>query len=519
MNSGITKMSATELAREIASGGLSSREVIEAHIACVEAVNPSLNALVVSRFDEARVEADAADAARHRGDELGLLHGVPVTIKEAFDVADTPTTLGLSKRASHRAVSDAVAVARLRRAGAIVLGKTNVPQLVMLNETDNPLYGRTNNPHNLERATGGSSGGCAALVAAGGAALSLGSDIGGSVRFPAHACGVQGLKPTANRLSMLGHAPIFGGQEAVPAQPGPVARSVADLELALRVLAAPGQETFDAGIATVELGNMTDIKVERLRVAMFDDNKILRPAPAIRRAVHEAAEALRARGVAVEEWTPPDLSEAWDIYQGLLFADGMRWARRVLRGSKVDWRVRRIVESLRLPRALFRVGAWELSLLKQKHLSDSTRRLGRRTVAEYWRLIERRADYRARFIQSLDARRFDAILCPPDALPALTHGGSFYLTDALSYGALYNLLGMPAGVVRVTCVREGEESDRPQSSDIVERAARRVEANSAGLPVGVQVAARHWREDIALALMSVIEENFTPQADCPPHKN
>ncbi|HVF48568.1 MAG TPA: amidase family protein, partial [Pyrinomonadaceae bacterium] len=466
MSSDVIAMGAAGLARAIRSGEVSAREAVEAYAGRIEEVNPALNALVVPLFAEARKEADAADAARRRGDELGALHGVPITIKESFDVAGTPTTLGLSKRAAHRATGDAPTVARLRRAGAIVLGKTNVPQLVLLNETDNPVYGRTNNPHNPARSPGGSSGGCAALVAAGGTALSLGSDIGGSIRFPSHACGVQGLKPTANRLTMLGHAPIFDGQEAIPAQPGPLARSVEDLQLALRVLAAQGQETFNASIASVKPGDMNDIKPETLRVAVFDDNRIMRPAPAIRRAVREASERLRGRGVAVEAWTPPDVSEAWDIYQGLLFADGMAWARRALRGSRRDWRIRRIVVGLRLPRVLFRVGAWELSLLRQKHLSDSTRRLGRRTVGEYWRLLERRAEYRARFIRSLDAGGFDAVLCPPDALPALTHGSSFYLTDALSYSALFNLLGMPAGVVAATSVRAGEETDRTASRDI-----------------------------------------------------
>jgi fatty acid amide hydrolase len=336
----------------------------------------------------------------------------------------------------------------------------------------------------------------------------MGSDIGGSIRFPAHACGVCGLKPTSNRLTMLGHAPIFTGQEAIPAQPGPLARSVADLQLALRVLAAPGQNLFDAGVAPVALGDANEVRLSTLRVALFDDNRIMRPSPAIRRAVREAGRALSERGVCVEEWTPPDVNDAWDIYQGLMFADGMDWARRALRGSRRDWRINRIVRSLALPRTLYRLGAWELALFGQKHLADSTRRLGRRTSDDYWQLLAARADYRARFTAALDACSFDAILCPPDALPALTHGSSFHLTDALSYGALFNLLGMPAGVVAVTRVRAGEESDRQTGGDFVERQARKVESGSAGLPVGVQIAARHWREDIALALMSAVEKGM-----------
>jgi fatty acid amide hydrolase len=203
------------------------------------------------------------------------------------------------------------------------------------------------------------------------------------------------------------------------------------------------------------------------------------------------------------------------LYQRLLFADGMAWARRALGKSRRDWRINLIVRSLALPRILHALGAWELSLFGQTHLANNLRRLGASSVAAYWKLLEQRADYRARFIQSLDDGRFDAVISPPDALPALTHGASFLLSDALSYSSLYNLLGMPAGVVAVTRVGAGEESDRATGWDVVERAARKVETGSAGMPVGVQVAARHWREDVVLALMSILEEHFQQQTDYP----
>ena len=508
-------MSATEMAREIGRGALAAREAVEAHIGRIVSVNPRLNAVVVPLFDAARAAAAAADAARREGTPLGPLHGVPITIKESFDVAGAPTTIGLSERAGHRATADGPLVARLRSAGAIILGKTNIPQLVMLNEADNPVYGRTNNPWNLARAPGGSSGGCGAIIAAGGSPLGLGSDIGGSVRLPAHVCGIHALKPTSGRLTMIGHARIFAGQEAILAQPGPLARRVADLNLALGVLAAPGQEAFDPSIAPVGLGDLASVALENLRVAMYTDNGVLRAAPAVRRAVREAAAALRERGVAVEEWTPPDAAEAWNIYQRLLFADGMAGARRVLGKSRRDWRINRIVRTLALPRSLMRVAAWEMALIGQRHLAESARRVGRLSADGYWRAVDERTSYRARFIRELDVRGFDALICPPDALPALTHGSSFYLSDALSYAALYNLLGMPAGVVAATRVRDGEETDRVTGRDFVERAARRVEMGSAGLPVGVQVVARHWREDVALALMAALEQHFMSQPDYP----
>jgi fatty acid amide hydrolase len=510
----ITSLDATEMARQIASGALSSREVIEAHIRRIEAVNPRLNALVVPLFEQARKDAVAADAAVARGESLGPLHGVPITIKESFDVKNTPTTMGLSALLNKRATSDGPTVARLRAAGAIILGKTNVPQMVLYNEADNPVYGRTNNPWNTGRAPGGSSGGCAALIAANGSPLSLGSDIGGSVRLPASACGIHAFKPTSGRLTMLGHAPIFVGQEAILAQPGPLARSVSDLSLALKVLAAPGQESFDTSVPPVPLREPKPELLAGLRVAMFTDNGFFNAAPAPRRAVREAADALRLRGVTVEEWRPPDVSEAWRIYLGLIFGDGMAGVRRMLRGSKLDWRIRGIVLG-GAPRSFYNLGAWPWALLGQKRIADDLRSLGSISTKAYWRLVGRRTRYRNAFTGALDAGRYDAIICPTDALPALRHGGSFLLSSAMSYTSLFNLLGLPAGVVAATRVRDDEESDRAPSLDLVERAARKVERESAGLPVGVQIASRHWREDIALSIMFSLEEHFKAQPDYP----
>lgn len=511
----ITTLSASEMAEQIACGALSSREAVEAHINRIEAINPRINAVVVPLFDEARKDAAAADAARARVKTLGPLHGVPVTIKESFDVRGTATTMGLSALVNQRSETDGPMIARLRAAGAIILGKTNVPQMVMFNETDNPVYGRTNNPWNLERAPGGSSGGCAAVIAAKGAPLSLGSDIGGSVRFPASACGINSLKPTSGRLTMLGHAPIFAGMEAILAQPGPLARSVADLSLAFNVLAAPGQETFDPSIAPVALRQAPRALPAGLRVAMFTDNGFFKAAPALRRAVREAADALRERGAVVDEWQPPDVWEACRIYLGLAFADGMSSVRRALKRSRLDWRIRGIVLSAAPPNLLYKLTAWELDLMGQKRMANDARNIGARSAKAYWQLVDRRTKYRAAFINALDAGHYDAIICPPDGLPALRHGSSFFLTNAMSYSSLFNLLGMPAGVVASTRVRASEESDRAPGLDVVERMARKVETGSAGLPVGVQVAARHWREDVVLSIMLALEEHFKTQPDYP----
>ena len=189
----ITSLSATDLIQKIKVGELSAYEVVDAHIRRIEEVNPFLNAVVVPLFEQARKDAEVADNAIKHRDALGLLHGVPITFKEMFLIKGTATTFGLLNQRNHQATEDGPLVKRLREQGAIILGKTNTSQLLFFIESDNPVYGRTNNPWNLDRTCGGSSGGEAAIIAAGGSPLGMGGDLGGSIREPAHFCGIHGL--------------------------------------------------------------------------------------------------------------------------------------------------------------------------------------------------------------------------------------------------------------------------------------------------------------------------------------
>lgn len=187
-------LSAVQMADMVVRGDVSAAELVEAHIERIEQVNPALNAVVVRRYEQARAEAQETDKRRARGESLGPLGGVPITIKESIDVAGTPSTFGLPWRANTLAECDEAHVAQMKAAGAVILGKTNVAQQLLYAESDNPLYGRTNNPWNPERTAGGSSGGEGAIIAAGGSLLGLGTDIGGSVRFPAAFCGIASLE-------------------------------------------------------------------------------------------------------------------------------------------------------------------------------------------------------------------------------------------------------------------------------------------------------------------------------------
>ena len=506
----IPQLTGQNLVELLKAGELSASEVLESYIERIGAVNPKINALVVPLFDEARKAAASLDAAYIRREPLGPLHGLPVSIKESIEVAGTPSTLGLTARVGHRAASDAPQVAALKNAGAVVIGKTNVALLLRAYETDNPVYGRTNNPWNYDRAPGGSSGGEAALVAAGGSVFGLGSDLAGSIRLPAHACGVHALRPTAGRLTMLGHARIHsGGLSAITSQAGPIARSVADLRLAMSVLAGPGFEGADPDIAPVPWNDSAN--PSRLRVGHFVDNGILTPAPAIQRAVREAARGLQQMGLDVVEWRPPDLTEAWEIQLRLMCADGLAHYRHALRHSKGGK-----VRLAAMPESIRSLASVVAQVAGQKKLAATLRYKHRSSLAEYADLVARKREYALRFRWALDAEGIDVILGPPDALPALKHGSSPTVSAcSISYPGLYSLLGMPCGVVAATRVRAGEESQRPSGREFFERASRRIESGSTGLPVGVQVAARRWREDCVLAVMSALEDLFRQQSDYP----
>ena len=514
----ITSLTASEIAGKIKAGELSAHDVVDAHIRRIEEVNPRLNAVVITLFEQARKEAEAADTAQRRGDPLGPLHGVPITIKEQFLVKGTATTFGLPHQKNHRATEDGPLVKRLRDAGAIIVGKTNTSQLLIYIESDNELYGRTSNPWNLERSPGGSSGGEAAIIASGGSPLGFGADVGGSIREPAHFCGIQGFKPTAGRLTNFDTRPGFfswGLSEGICPQTGPMARSVADLALAMDLLAAPGLERIDPSVPPVPWPNYKDVSVSGLRIAMYTDDGYFKTSPAIRRAVTEAADALRALGAKVEQWAPPDVSEAVRFFFSIFSADNFNGLRRALGPDKPAPQNKAPLQIGKLPGPMRNLVAGMLRISGQVRLSRLVTQMGGRPAADYWNLLEERNNYRLHFISAMEAAGFDAIICPPTSLPAVIHGSTADLQGFDSYARLFNVLGMPAGVVAASRVRAREKSDRPFSKDPVEQAAAQVEKGSVGLPVGVQVAARHWREDIVLAVMSALESHFSRQADYP----
>lgn len=444
--------SATWLARAIAAREVSSLEAVEACLARIEAVNPRINA-VVRLADDARDRARAADEALARGEIVGPLHGVPFTLKDSLDTAGVVTTAGTAGWRDRIPDRDATVAARLRGAGAILLGKTNTPEFTWANETDNEVYGRTSNPYALARTTGGSSGGSAAAVASGESPFDVGSDSGNSIRQPAHLCGVAGIKPTSGRVPRTGHWPGFEGLFESFTQLGPIARRVEDLALVLPVIAGPDGE--DPHVVPAPLLDPSAVDVGGLRVAWFADNGIRPPTPETAAAVRTAVEAIAATGATTVEQVPPDVVDARPAWEAVVRADGFAWL----------WR---LIERAGTPgHGSYDTFGWV------------TPREGEPIPGDALSAAVERADLvRSRLLRWFAP--FDLLVSPVLPAPAVRHGETRTAAYGDTYSEIHNLTGWPAATVRA-----GTSPD--------------------GLPIGVQLVAQPWREDVALAAAAIVE--------------
>ena len=457
MKDGMLSASATMIAHAIREGMTTSTEVTRHYLERIESVNAQLNAVVLVTAEEAMEQAARADAALARQGATGPLHGVPMTLKDSIDTAGIVTTYGTTGRKHAVPTEDATVVRRLKAAGAVLLGKTNTPELTLSFETDNDVFGRTMNPFDSERSPGGSSGGAAAAASSGLCAFDIGSDTGGSIRVPSHCCGTAGLKPTQGRVPRTGHAISFGGLHDGLTQLGPIARSVDDLELILGVIAGPdGRDPF---ISAVPLRDSRQVRIADLRVAWHSDNGIFTPTDEIRSVTEAAALSLGKAGAALTEIVPSPIPDSNEELLGLFVwnADGGQWIRRLLDAAGTETPHPAIAVQIN---PALRVGSDVL-------------------VAG----IEARDRFRAAMVAFM--ADYDVLVTPVTGFPAPPYGQAE--DDALfpgySYTQVYNLAGLPAAVVRCGTSPEG-------------------------LPIGVQIAAPPWREDLALAVARRLEAEF-----------
>jgi amidase len=454
----VVTLSGKAQARLIQEGEISAAELMDAHLRRIEQVTPSLNAVAEVLSESAREAAARVDFERAQGVPLGPLAGVPFSVKDSIEVRGTVCTAGtLGRQYAAPSREDAVVVARLRAAGAIPIARTNLPDLLFAFESDNLIRGRTNNPYHLSRTSGGSSGGEAALIAACGSPFGLGSDAAGSVRVPAHFCGIASIKPTSGRFPRTGHLPAAGGWIESLWQIGPMARRVEDLHSLMSLLAGP--DGRDHTVIGMPYGDPDAVNIEDIRIAFFTDNGIAPAEPDTAAVVRQAATALAAEVRLVEERRPPGVEESYDLEMDFLGPDGGDGFRTFLAA----------------------IGSSRTHPLLDGWLAKLDRR--RTTVegfAGYWSALDR---FRAKMFEFLQG--YDALVSPVCAHAAVPHGSSIEerIFRGFSYTMTYNLTGWPAAVVRC-----GETAE--------------------GLPIGVQIAARPWREDVALRISGRLETLF-----------
>lgn len=454
---------------------LGCRELLESCLARLEQLNPTLNAVVVLDLDRARVRADAADAALAKGESWGPLHGLPMTVKEAFDVAGLPTTWGQPALRENRPEHTAVAVRRLQDAGAILYGKTNVPLMLADWQTYNDVYGTTHNPWQRGRTPGGSSGGSAVALATGMSSVEVGSDIGASIRNPAHYCGVFGHKPSFRIVPIRGHALPGAKGEPDLSVAGPMARSAEDLALLLSLMAGPADEELRAW--RLELPQPRKTRLSEFRVGIIYDS----PASAVdreyRRLLEELADRLRATGVRVEEGARPvfDDTEHYEIYIQLL----------------------RAVTTARQPQSHFEDALNATAELAPGDRSYVAQQL--RATVQYHRdwLAQNTRRHAIRELWSAWFEQFDLLLCPcaagtafpqdearPRELRSIPlNGGEVGYNDQLFWASLATLSYLPATVAPIGRDREG-------------------------LPAGVQIIGPYLDDLTPIAFAQALEREF-----------
>ena len=445
-------MSTVKLASLIRAKKLSAVEAVDLHFARIDAVNTKINAVVAQCRERARVEAAAADASLARGRLLGPLHGVPFTIKDSFDTAGVVTTGGTLGRKDFIPGADATVVARLRNAGGILLGKTNTPEFTLGGGgkgTINLIHGVTRNPYHLDYQSSGSSGGAGAIVAAGGASFDIGTDYGGSIRGPAFACGIAGLKPTYGTVPRTGHIVGYGGAFDNFQEAGPMARRVEDVAYLMPIITGP--DDWDAAMCPVPWPDYAKVDLKKLRVAFYFSNGQMAPTEELQATVKQTVAYFRDLGVtSLTEDAPPKMKELAQIRQAFSGANGRDHMRRMLKlhgttqaspGLNLSGNV--------LPSADFTRLCEEMDAIKSEQLA--------------W------------------FESYDLIICPASQQAPVPLDWERPANWAgASYTSQYNTTGWPAGVVRCGTAANG-------------------------LPLGIQLIAQPWRDDVVLAAMAHVE--------------
>lgn len=451
-------MPVVQLARLIRAKKISSREVVLSYLKQIEQVNRELNAIVVLRAEQALEQADMLDDLTVRGKIKGPLHGVPFTLKDIFNTTGDVVTAGCLGLKDNVAEQDASIVTRLYDAGAILLGKTNTAELDGAADTDNLIYGRTANPYDINYSAGGSSGGSASIVAACGSAFDIGNDSGGSLRIPASYCGVTTIRPTVGRVPTSGM--VYGQPTSVAgliASEGPIARFVSDLEVILKIISGPDGQ--DPQTIPIPYKGIDSNDTSKFKVAFFTSADGVQTTPEVKKAVVNAAHALAAKGAEIHEINPNFINEGFNIFYDIIGANAVPHFISILK-------------SLNTPKVS--------PLMKKLFDRLQPKMCNLKEFMERWQLWD---NYRSRTLNFM--QNYDVLICPVSAKAPLHKSQHMWDEENLpasSYCWAISMANMPAVVLRTGTSAEG-------------------------LPIGVQIAAKPWQEDVALTAARLIEMN------------
>ena len=445
-----------------------------------------LNALVQPRFAEA-----AAEAAKITPADLRPLAGIPVSVKDCFPLTGLKTTLGVVPRKDICDQHDCRLVQQIRASGAVLAGKANVPQALYLHETDNPVFGRTVNPRDRQRGPGGSSGGDAAAVAAGVVPLAFGNDLAGSIRQPAHACGLVGYVPGSGRLGTGGAFDTMPALRGLRSRAGVLAHCVDDAVLAVEAVAGCSLRTAARG--------------SELVVGWWETAGPIPASPAVVRGVRQAIDALQTVKIATREVDDTLAELAGWLHLGLVSGDGGMAIRRLLQGSPPITQVAELIRMAGLPKWQRPLLAGVAGLVGRGIEAAAVRKTGPLSTVEQQLLLQARESLVGLLQSWRQTQGIDAVVCPVSALPALRHETAGRLILAAFPCLFAMLFELPTASVPVTRVRASETTSRRVALDPVLRAAAKTDAESTGLPIGVQVVALDGRDETLVQVMAAIE--------------
>ncbi|XP_073450047.1 LOW QUALITY PROTEIN: vitamin D3 hydroxylase-associated protein-like [Aquarana catesbeiana] len=500
----ILDLTLVELAEELKDGTLSPETALYVYVKKALEVHKSLNCVTVFLSDcEAQLKKLQENGVK------GPLYGVPVSIKEHVGYQGHPYTCGLAQYLDVLEEEDSVIVKVLKKQGAIVFAKTNVPQSLICFETSNTIYGHTKNPHNTAKGASGSSGGEGALIGGGGSVLGFGTDLTGSIRLPSSFCGIAGFKPTSLRLSMSGVRPCIDGMTAVPLCIGPMAQDVDGLVLVMKALLCDEMFNLDPNVPPIYFNEELYSSHKPLRIGYYEEDGFFLPSPGMRRVLLETKQLLGEAGHQLIPFKPPRVDYAFQMFlKTTIFGDGGKTLADKFKENIVDIHLAESASQFNFPALLTKTYSFLLQHSAPRISKIIHSLAGPRSIQEHWMDHVALQEYQAEFIREWKKLNLDAIICPMLS-PAFNIGYPGKLLAAISYTMLYNMLQFPAGVVPVGFVtKEDEKALRHYTgynNDHWDKCFKKAVADGVGLPLSVQCVALPYQDELCLRLMKEVQ--------------